>query len=107
MVFVRREALALSFVLPWVACSSTPTQTSDDGGIDAQSTDASDAVSDAQDGGCVVQTCNGVMSLFLGQTVPYGDGCGDTCSYKSAGGGLTLCGCSYTVDCPCPDGGDQ
>lgn len=87
------------------ACSSTSPPS--DAGIDAQPDAPSDASPDttADAGGCVVQTCSGTVSLYLGQTIPRGDTCGaETCSWQG-GGGLTTCGCSYVSDCPCPDGG--
>jgi hypothetical protein len=74
-------------------------------GVDAQSDAPSDAATDADAGGCVVQTCTGTVSLYLGQTIPRGDICNaETCSWQG-GGGFSTCGCSFVVDCPCPDAG--
>jgi hypothetical protein len=85
------------------ACSSP--SPSSDAGVDAQTDATNDAAIDADAGACVVQTCNGTFSLYLGQTIPYGDTCNaESCSWKG-GGGLTTCGCTFIVDCPCPDAG--
>jgi hypothetical protein len=92
-----------------LGCSSTTTSPND-AGLDAAdaAVDATDAAVDAGvDTGCTVTTCAGTVMLSLGETVPIGDNCGDTCSFKVLGGGLASCGCSYEADCVCPDAGDE
>jgi hypothetical protein len=99
---MRSKLVAIIFVC---ACSSASPPI--DGGGDAQSDAPIDSANDVDAGGCVVQTCGGTVSLYYGQTIPRGDDCNtDTCSWKG-GGGLSICGCSYTVDCSCPDASDQ
>jgi hypothetical protein len=95
------------FVIVFVMCACSSTSGPYDAGSDAQSdatpSDATSDATDADSGGCVVQTCNGTVSLYLGQTIPYGDDCNaETCSWKG-GGGLSMCGCTYISGCSCPD----
>jgi hypothetical protein len=98
-----------AFVLVAVAttiasCSSSSAPPGDEGGVDAQTADVLDAYDEPFV--CVVQTCSGSVTLKPNQTIPVGDTCGNTCSYKP-GGGITACECTFVSGCDCLDAGDQ
>ena len=95
---------AIVLVSLLLACSNTTPN--DDAGSDATAdTSTEDAVTDVGDGGvmgCDVQTCNGTVFLLVGQSVPNGDVCGNTCSCELQGGFL-IGQCTFGSDCPCND----
>ena len=86
-----------------IACSSSgpDVDAGNDASVDVTTNDANDA-SDAGVTGCDVQTCSGPTFLTVGQSVPTGDICGNTCSCTIQGGFL-IGQCTFGSDCPCAD----
>lgn len=107
LVLASATALVLA-----VACGSSSTAAMDAGSdedalvdsghaADARGTLDRSAPDTAMDNTCVVMTCNGSsVTIPPGQTIPYGDVCGDTCKYQVQGM-FGVCGCSVQPGCAC------